>query len=193
MPPPDPSNPYAAPAPATDDGPRKKKKKGRYSARLDGDALVVANAKHAPLFPEVCMKCGAHEGILRRKVQFRWRPVWARFLVFCIIGLVILVVTTRRANLEIPLCASCNERWSAARNAGIAGIVVLVAALIAVRSTGAGRAELGGLFALVAAFVALAYVFIRPRVLPVKRIDDAEISLRGVHPRAAEEIVAASE
>jgi hypothetical protein len=170
----------------------KRKKRGSYTARLEGDALVVSNAMHMPLFPAVCMKCGAHDGIVRRKVQFQWRPVWARFLVFCIIGIIVLLVTTRRANLEIPLCASCNARWSAARNAGIAGVVVLVAAFIAVRVTDAGRPAIGGLIALIAAFVVLSLVFIRPRVLPVKRIDDEQIILGGVDSKAAGEIVAGS-
>jgi hypothetical protein len=192
----EPTNPYAPPIDEEPDGPggkKKKKKRGRYTARLAGEALVISNALHAPVLPAVCMKCGSHEGIVRRKVVFQWRPVWARFLVFCIIGLIILVVTTRRATLEIPLCASCNARWSAARNAGIAGVVVLVAALVAVRTTDQAARGLAALLALIVAFVVLSVAFVRPRVLPVQRIDDEEISLKGVHPDAAQEIVARSE
>lgn len=180
-------NPYAPPE---DDAPperRKRRKRDRYEARLVGDSLVVS--RDAEL-PSVCLKCGTRDDIVRRDAKFQWTPVWARFLVFCVIGAIIMLATTKRASLHVPLCARCNARWGAARAVAIGGVIALVASFLWMRF---GDEQplfgLGLLLAAVAAFVVTAVVYVRPRTLQAKRIDDAEITLKGVAPAAAQEII----
>jgi hypothetical protein len=183
-------NPYAPP---TDDEPpqgtkKKKKKRGRYSARFKGAELVVS--RDAEL-PSVCMKCGMHDGVLRRSVKLQWTPVWARFLVFCLIGAIIMLVTTKRATLEVPLCVPCNNRWSAARTGSMVAVVGLVGAFLWFRlgDDATAKMALVALVAAVAVFVVVLVSFVKPRTLRATNIDDAEITLAGVEPRAAQEIV----
>lgn len=186
-------NPYAPPS---DDAPledkkRRKRKRARYTARFAKEALVVS--RDAEL-PAVCMKCGAHDGIVRRNVKLQWTPAWARFLVFCVVGAILVLVTTKRTTLDVPLCARCNARWSAARNAAIGSAIAFIASFVVFRF-GDERRELGLalFFAALTGFVALSIAYVRPRMLQVKRIDDAEITFKGVAPSAAQEIVEGSE
>jgi ribosomal protein L40E len=165
--------------------PRKKKKRG-YSARLEGAALVLSH--DAPL-PAVCMKCGAHDDITRRDVVFSWTPAWVRFLVFCGVGLFLRLLMRARASLVIPLCARCNARWSAARSATIAAVVLLVGALVAARVLGVSTLARGLVLGAVAALVLVRLVFVRPRVLQVHHLDENAISFKGVNPEAAKEIL----
>jgi tetrahydromethanopterin S-methyltransferase subunit C len=153
---------------------------------MAGDLLVVS--RDAEL-PSVCMKCGMRDEIVRRNVKFQWTPVWARFLVFCLVGAIIMLVTTKRANLEVPLCVRCDAQWGTARTGTIVGVVALLAALVAMRvSDEHGALALGVLAVVLAAFVTFSVLYVRPRMLQVKRIDDAELTLKGVAPAAAEYI-----
>lgn len=181
-------NPYAPPSDEAASGNKSnKRRRGRYTARLAGESLVVS--LDAAL-PAVCMKCGVRDEIVRRKVDFQWTPVWARFLVFCAIGVIIMLVTRKRASLEVPLCVGCDKRWGAARTVAIVGAVALVAAFVLMRTSDEQRAiGLGLLLAAVVAFVATSIVYVRPRVLQAKSIDAAEITLKGVAPAAAQAIV----
>ena len=153
---------------------------------MEDGALVLSH--DAPL-PEVCMKCGAHDGIVRRDVVFSWSPVWVRYLVFCIIGVVLQFIVRARASLVVPLCARCNARWSAARYTSTGSIVLLVVA-IAVRQLlqehPVGRFLGIGMFAVV---VLVHFTFVRRRVLPVHHIDEEEIAFKNVNADAAKEIL----
>ena len=113
------------------------------------------------------MKCGGHDEITRRYVVFSWTPVWVRFLVFCGIGLLLRLLMRVRASLVIPLCARCNARWSAARSATVAGVVLLVGALVAARILGVSTLGRVIVLGAVAAIVLVRLVFVRPRVLQV--------------------------
>lgn len=181
-------NPYAPPAgEAPPEARKKKRRRGRYTARFAGEALVVS--RDAEL-PSVCMKCGMHDEIVRREAKLQWTPIWARFLVFCLIGAILMLVTTKRATLQVPLCVRCDARWGAARNVTIVGAVALVGAFMLMRFSDEQR-QLGLvlLFAVLLAFVLVSVTFVKPRMLQVQRIDDAELILKGVAPAAAQEIV----
>ena len=153
--------------------PRKKKRRG-YAAHLDGKALVLSH--DAPLV-DVCMKCGSHDGITRREVVFSWSPVWVRYLVFCLIGVLLQLIMRVRASVVVPLCAPCNARWSHARYATIGSIVALVAALVAatfLQDTHPQARFLGpGLFAAVLGFLLASYFFL-PRPGPTGALGEAE-------------------
>jgi hypothetical protein len=188
-------NPYAPPGdPAEtpdpgEPGKKKKKKRGEYRAHLDGDVLVLSRDAR---LPSVCMKCGSHQEIIQRPVKFQWTPPWARYLAFCLIGLIAILVTTKRAELAIPLCPRDNARWTAARNATIAGVVLLLGSFFAVRASDDPSPYLPVVLVAVVAFVVLAIVFVRPRMLQVRKIDEQVIELKGCHPGAAQEIAEGS-
>ena len=189
-------NPYAPPGAAPPpgdapepDGPKKKKKKkrARYSARFEGNVLVLS--RDAEL-PSVCLKCGTHDGILRRKHNFQWTPVWSRLLLVCgLIGIIVMSITRKHASLEVPLCSACNQRWTAARNAAIAGVVAIVLAVVFMRTRDDPRSALVVVGVAIAAFLGVLGLFVRPRMLQVDRIDATELHLKGFHTAAAQEIV----
>ena len=167
--------------------PRKKKRRG-YAAHLDGKALVLS---HDALLPDVCMKCGSHDGITRREVIFSWSPVWVRYLIFCIIGVLLQLLMRVRASFIVPLCARCNARWSLARYATLGSIGALVVALAAasfLQETHPNARFLGpGMFAFA---VLVHFAFVRPRTLPVHRLDEDDIAFMTVNETAINEILA---
>ncbi len=164
------------------------KKKRGYEARREERALVLS---HDPDLPAVCMKCGSHQTITREPRMFHWRPLWARFLVMCGIGLVVMLVTTQSASLEIPLCPDCTKRWSAARTAQIAGVLAIVAgfATLMLVSLENKRIGLAVFLTTVAAYVAMSFTFVRTRMLRASGINEEEIGLLGVDTNAVEEII----
>jgi hypothetical protein len=168
---------------------RTKKRKKGYTARLDGDVLVLSH--DAPL-PAVCMKCGTHDDILRRYVVFSWSPAWVRYLVVCGIGLFLRLLMRVRASLVIPLCPRCNARWSAARAATVGGVALLVGAVIGARVLGPNDLSRGLVLAAIAALVLVRLLFVRPRVLQVHHLDENAISFSGTNAVAAKEIVEGS-
>jgi hypothetical protein len=174
-------NPYAAPGDPSDPG----HKRGDYHARLDGDVLIVGRDAR---LPSVCIKCASHQDIVHRPSKFQWTPPWARFLVFCGIGVLIMLVTTKRAELAMPLCPACNARWSAARHALIGGSVILVLSLLALRLGDDPGAMLPLVGVVLVAFVIVALVYVKPRMLQVRKIDDQVVELKGCHTGAAREI-----
>lgn len=191
-------NPYAPPNaghPESGDEPKKKKKKkkrGGYSARLEAGVLIVS--RDAEL-PDVCLKCGTHDEIMRRKANFQWTPLWARMLLpFCALGgLIAMSITRKHASLSLPLCVSCDAKWTAARNATIAGVVPLIGAFLYLRITDDRGPALAVLIAAVAGFVALMLAFVRPRMMQSTRIDAAEVHLKGFDAGAGREVVDASD
>ena len=169
------------------------RKKRGYDARLEKRALVLS---HDPELPAVCMKCGSHDGVTREPKMFHWRPIWSRYLLVCGIGLFIMMLTTVRASLEIPLCPKCYARWSTGRAVQVGGMVLIVAALAAFTlipaDLGAKRIGLAAFLATIAAYVAINTTFVRKRMLRPSAIDEKEIGLLGVHPTAIDEILAAA-
>jgi len=168
------------------------KKKRRYEARLEKSALVLS---HDPELPAVCMKCGSHDGVTREPKMFRWRPAWSRYLVVCGIGLVIMLLTTVRASLEIPLCPKCYARWSTARTVQVTAMLAIVAALAVFTLIGPAdlvtkRIGLAVFLVTIVGYAAINLTFVRQRMLRPRSIDEKEIGLLGVHPTAIDEIVA---
>jgi hypothetical protein len=165
------------------------KKRRGYDARLVKSALVLS---HDPDLPAVCMKCGSHDDIMREPRMFTWRPLWTRFLVVCGVGLIVMFIMQQRASLEIPLCPACTKRWSSARTAQVAGIVAIIIAFVTqtLLSLPHKRIGLAIVLATIAANVVLAVTFIRKRQLRASALDEDEIGLLGVHPKAIEDVLA---
>jgi hypothetical protein len=185
---------------------KKRRKKLGYYARLDvgereAESVLVLGGdlgREEVTLPAVCVKCGSHKAILRRPTTLRWTPLWARMTAFCLVGLLLMLFVTRRAELDLPLCPACDARWTTGRGALGAGVVALLLALAAVRVVyfdellAQPMAWLPVLGAALLAYVVLVRMFVRPRTLQVVKIDDAFLSLKGCHRGAAEEIVEGS-
>ena len=148
-----------------------------------GDVLVVE--KNADL-PAVCMKCGTQENIVRRQAKFSWTPVWARFLVLvCMIGAVVaILLTTKRGQLSLPLCARCNGRWSGAIAALVGSIVALLVSVFGVGAFDEPAIGAALCCLVLVGFVVILAGVVKPRTLQVQKIDDHVIELKGVHPIA---------
>jgi hypothetical protein len=176
-------NPYAAPNPHGSYG-APPNQVGYAQATLRGDVLIVERNAH---LNGVCMKCGARDGLMARKAKFSWTPMWARLsVIFCtILGAIAIMVTTKRAELSVPLCASCNAGWSKATSATIGGVVLLVAGIFSFRLF--DEPAIGGVvfFVALAAFIGILVGFARPKMLHAEKIDDQFVELKGVAPSAA--------
>lgn len=78
--------------------------------------------------PRVCVATGATEGVSYRKVKFQFVPLWARLSVaFCgLIGVVLMLINTRRVEAEIPFT---DEAWGRFKRARIIPAVLIVGAI----------------------------------------------------------------
>src|SRR2546422_686904 len=99
----------------------------RAQTRVEGACLVLEDAT----LPDVCLKCGARERIVRREHRFVYQPPWVLLLVvFCtLIGIAAAAITTKRLKVSLPLCETCNRRWRASRILLVLPLVVFVGAL----------------------------------------------------------------
>ncbi len=161
-------------------------------ARFEGDALAVLKGAH---LADVCIKCGARDSsgsrVSKHDKKFQWTPTWARLMiVLCTLGgLIAIAITTKRANLMVPLCQPCAARWSAARTVTIVGVVLLVLSIFAFRLADDPTPGLIFFGVVFVGFIALMLAFVRPRMLIVKKIDDREIWFKGYDRGAAEALI----
>ena len=164
---------------------------------MAGRLLVVE--KDASL-PDVCVKCGAVARLTRRRQRFQYMPPWALLflaptvlaaypstvlsmlgIMAPLLGMVVMLATTRKARLELALCVSCKRRWTLAvlamALASMAPFVGLLAVMGSIlRSLHEASAtplltglSTVGLSLLVPIFVYFTYV--GPRLLGVNLID----------------------
>ena len=174
-----------------------------FEAYERGDDLVVS--RHAPL-ADVCMKCGAVEqGLRRRLVTFAWAPSAAFFLVCCgAIGLVILFIAyVKQARFLLPLCPTCDARWRSGTAVMIVGAITLAVGFYAILFSGAAIIEYAGGSVLVAvltlvpfgiiALVVVHRTVVRPRTVWSGHIDSERVTMRGVHPAARTAAIALSQ
>jgi len=157
--------------------------------RVDGQLVTIAKSY---ALPPLCVKCALPGDLRARWQAFAWFPSWTYFLL--LLGLLPLVIVqmvlTKRARLALPLCGSCNSRWTTARV--VRSLAFLVPIVVGLGLAFAGLATDHGL---VAAFGVLLFfpgilvvipidlIFVRPRILRAVFIDDHVVTLRGVSPQ----------
>lgn len=131
--------------------------------------------------PRVCVATGATEGVSYHKVKFQFVPMWARLSVaFCgLIGVVLMLLNTRRVEAEIPFTDEAFARFKRAR---IIPAILIVAAIPLIFLPMAIDPELiilGVLafFAVVIGAVIYAQVVTKQAGPLCKEITDAEIVL----------------
>ena len=187
-------NPYAAPQQDTEaSAPRL-----GGAASWDGALLTVPKQFS---FPRVCLKCASAEVMSRRTQKFAFTPTWARMLVvFCWPAAVVaMLVTTKRATLELPLCDPCHARWKQARSLSVVMLLVMLGGIFGltfvtslVGSEGAGLLVLLTVLVLVVALAIGMRKLVTPHTLQAKKVDDQSVTLVGVNARAGEQVARAS-
>ena len=160
-------------------------------ARMQGSVLVLS--KHAQM-PQICAKCGVQHGLTARHTKMSWVPGWAYAMVVFgwAIGLIIMAVTRKTAQVTVPVCDSCNKRWSQGNlffglsflPAAFLYLLMIVFAGVDLPDAGAACMLLGTLALLVAPIV-VAFAVKRPRAVYPDKIDDHFVYLKGVHTSAA--------
>ena len=171
-----PSAPPGDPGVMADPAPgRLIKKSSDYLAQLDGDVLAVSRGAK---LRDVCLKCGSHHELTRRQVRF------TRF--------VVLPPALKRADLGLPLCVSCNKRWSRARAAVLASSAAFGLSVLALGLHEDHHSLLPLCLVLFVAVLVVVYAYARPRMLTAGRIDDRFVELLGCHANAAQEIAEGS-
>lgn len=152
--------------------------------RAEGRYLVFPRGA---FLPSACVKCGARQPtpLVRRWKNYVFVPWYGWF--FGVLG----QLTQRRATVELPLCMPCDARYrSGVRAMWIAtGVPVLAVVLVNVGvSVDVGAMVGGGFFLFLGGLplpiVVLVTLFRRRRLPLAAKIDDAEITLVGVHPKA---------
>jgi hypothetical protein len=164
------------------------------SASGHASTIVEGNRLRLPLglpLPNLCVKCGRADGLTIRPQPFRWVSPWTSlFLVFGVLpGVVLQSLLTKRVRLSLPICPSCDSRWSRANLASklaLYGPLAIAAAggvLGALASWGPPIAVVTFLLLLPALLIGPAVVhffLVRPRSLRTTRIDSDAITLVGL-------------
>lgn len=148
-------------------------------------------------FPCSCLKCASPKVEALRNKRFSVAPTLpAKFtIVFFPIALILIVLFSQRARLELPVCDECYRRWRTAAlldrllSYGSASLVVglvLYSALNMDAQPGWGAVILA-LLMLAAAWITQQTV-LKPRLLSAREIDDSSVTLVGVNARVGEQI-----
>lgn len=91
--------------------------------------------------PPVCLATGAVDGVTYHKTRFVFVPLWARLSVaFCgLIGVILVLVSTQRADAEVPFTEEAFAVWKRAKMVTVAlvlgSLVPLVGGLLLMDST----------------------------------------------------------
>lgn len=139
--------------------------------REEGELLLVS---HGTRLADVCLKCAAREGIIRRFEVMRYRPVWPAVglaVTLGILGYVAALLLTalvpfdlwrilvalacfaifwrgwRYGALDLPLCQACSARWRGvvrARFLATLAILPVLAVAAVAIDLDARRGALGG-------------------------------------------------
>ncbi|HEX8795866.1 MAG TPA: hypothetical protein VF765_33180 [Polyangiaceae bacterium] len=184
--------------------------------REEGDLLLVS---HGVRLGDVCLKCAAREGIVRRFEVMRYRPFWpavglAACLCICgylaalmltallpfefwklLVGLVCFAIFWRgwrHGALDLPLCRACNARWRGGERARLLAGLAIVPVLALSAAFGGHSASLAWAFVMLwlVGLLAVHMGTWRNRTVGAKAIHDQLIFLRGVHPDARRALVA---
>jgi hypothetical protein len=143
-------------------------------------------------WPPLCVKCGAQNGLVPRTQNFQWVPPWTYWLLFAglLPAALVQMITMKRATVVLPICASCNSRWTMARVVYVLAVILPIFGGLVIAGVGAangyGGVVAGGILFMVAGMPVLAVMtsllLVRPRTLRVAQMDDWTMSLDGIAP-----------
>lgn len=166
---------------------------GGYAAWPEGENLSIQ--KDAPL-PPVCVKCGAAPAAHRRNQQFVFTPPWVFIIFFVspIIGAIVAMIVQKKGRLQLPLCDECQARWKTGTLMVVGGVLGLIFGLIGGIVIAANDYPEVGVPLLLGSIVAFAVALVvaNKRFLRAAKVDERMITIRGIHPNAAQAILAAA-
>lgn len=144
-------------------------------AREEGNDLVVRTGTR---LPNVCVKCGARQGLIRMPWTLEHRPGMSGFMP--IAGMVL----RRTARIEVACCGPCRARWIRAVALSTLGLPISIAGMVMIIVGGPWL--LRGALTLVAAaiFVRLVRYSTRHRMVHARKIEGAFVTIAGVSPEA---------
>jgi len=168
----------------------------------------IAVQKNSRL-PEVCIKCGRQDALVRTVHTFQWVPPWVWGAVLGAIAsviatrtswtipllalsLVLIWVTRKSGQVDLALCRSCSRAgyWATVW-AGFSVVAALVGTFFSILMIISGL--LWGGIPLLTISLALplgVYLLVtRPRILLVGKVDEQSVVLVGVH-RTARTLIA---
>jgi len=186
-------NPYAPPL--SESAPLPAAPPGYYVApppRVNGRFVTVGKMY---AFPALCVRFASPGPLYGRAQAFAWFPSWT--YLFFLLGLlpvfIVQAIVTKRATLNLPVCASCNSRWRTARLLRTLAILVPIVGGLGLAMTGAATdtlvlMEVGFLlvFPGILAVIPIDLLLVRPRTLRATFMDDHVVTLDGVAPRVLE-------
>jgi hypothetical protein len=188
-------NPYAPPQ--SGGGPIPPAPPGYYFSpppRVQGKLLTIGKMY---ALPPLCVKCATPGPLFGRAQAFAWYPAWT--YAFLLLGLLPAVIAqlilTKRATLNLPVCAPCNSRWRTARLLRTLALVVPIVGGLALAMIGAVTdttllMPIGFLlvFPGILAVIPIDLLLVRRRTLRARFIDDDVVTLEGVAPQMLEVI-----
>jgi hypothetical protein len=144
------------------------------------------------VFPDLCLKCGSRESILRRPIVYRYTSVRSVFPV----ANLIVPAKNHEVSVAVPVCAACDARHRTTFKimAGVWAVPVSCVAVALIGRHYGMRMDVAGFLAMVGGgavlVVGVAHLaFASRRLLPgVARIDDKTITLGNLGRRAVEQL-----
>lgn len=148
------------------------------------------------VLPHVCAKCGGLHELRGRFQVVKYTPPALYFVLLLGVlpGALLMAALTKKATVIIPLCASCDARWSSALRifslSLIFPFVLLVACwsaavsldLLGSGAAGPALAYLPFLVSIVAGPLLVRSLLIRPRTLYATSMDERRARLAGACP-----------
>jgi hypothetical protein len=170
-------NPYAAPQQHAQPS------VGQMPARMEGEALVVANGA---AFTQVCLKCGTTHALEGRHQKYMYVPMWARFF-----GPLIQIIFRKTSEFYLPICNACNANWKKwnliAGVSWIPGLLLIFMGL----AIGDNAGALFTLMGLLGLFVGLITTLVLrlKHIVAATKIDGNSTWLTRIHPVALNAIL----
>ena len=154
---------------------------------VNGDTVTLPKLA---MWPPLCVKCGTPADIRPRLVRYAWVPPWTNLLIFVglLPALIVQMILTKRATITHAVCGPCNSRWTKARAAWVASLLVpvfggLLVALVGGAANAGWIMVLGGLLffpGILILPITAHFAFVKPDTVQVRFMDDRDIRLRGI-------------
>jgi hypothetical protein len=163
-----------------------------FVAYARGRDLVMS--PHAPL-ANICVKCGARDSLVRRQHSFKSVPMWPVILLplGCAPTFFFMLLLARTIKMPVPLCATCNARWSRGTLLNVIWLFVLFLSFVGPPiALALGEAEEmvwlvvwpAAVFLTLVAYLVVYFAVVRPRAIALLDLDDYLATFGGVHDDA---------
>ncbi|MEP6706292.1 MAG: hypothetical protein ABJC05_02165 [Pyrinomonadaceae bacterium] len=141
------------------------------------NSILIFN-KDATLPPR-CVKCNSPtDGSLRRKLSWHHPALYLLLLVGILIYVIIAAILSKRATVDIGLCAGHRRKR---RNGMILGWLMFVGGIFVAIIGFASDYPIVGIIGIVLIPVGLVWLILVARIVTVKKIDDRFVWLKGIN------------